>query len=292
MREALRLGANFWNGGEFYGTPTQNSLTLLKSYFTQYPQDAEKVVLSIKGGLRPDMHPSGKAADVRASVENCIRLLGGTKNIDVFECARVDKATPIEETMAELTKLVAEGKIGGIALSEAGPETVRRAAKVAKIVALETEVSLFEGQVFERGTAKVCAELGIPVVAYSPFSRGFLTGQVKGPQDLNPVQQRFPRYQGENFGKNLELVEKVKGIAEKEGATAAQYSLAWIVAQGEKQGMPVFIPIPGATTEERVRENFEVKKFKPQEFGEVDDFLKTFEVAGTRYQVEQMGHLD
>ena len=292
MREALARGANFWNGGEFYGTPEKNSLTLLKSYFTKYPEDADKVVLCIKGCLGKDFTPSGKPADVRASAENCVRLLGGTKKIDIFEPARVDKNTPIEETLGELMKLVQEGVIGGIGLSEAGSETLRRAVKVAKIEALETEVSLFEDQIFSRGTAATCAELGIPIVAYSPFARGFLTGQVKTPADLNFIQQRHPRYQGENFKKNMELAEKVKSIAQKESMTPAQYSLAWVAAQSEKPGMPLIIPLPGASSKDRVAENYDIKKIAFDQFKEVDEFLKTFETAGTRYPADHMAHLD
>ena len=239
-----------------------------------------------------DWAPTGKPADVRASVGNCVRLLGGTKKIDIFECARVDKNTPIEETMGELTKLVQEGVIGGIGISEAGSENLRRAAKVAKIEALETEVSLFEDQVFSRGIAATCAELKIPIVAYSPFARGFLTGQVKTPADLNFIQQRHPRYQGENFKKNMELAGKVKAIASKEGITSAQYSLAWVAAQGEKPGMPIMIPLPGATTKDRVAENYDIKKIDFDQFKEVDEFLKTFETAGTRYPADHMAHLD
>lgn len=292
MRESLAKGANFWNGGEFYGTPENNSLTLLNRYFEKYPEDADKVVLSIKGCLGKDMHPSGKPADVRASVENCIRMLGGRKKIDIFESARVDKHTPIEETMGEFAKLIAEGKIGAVALSEASAATIRRAAKVHPIAAVETEVSLFEDQAFTRGIAATCVELGIPIVAYSPLGRGFLSGQVKSQADLNVMQQRMPRYQGENFDKNLELVKKVEEIAQTEKATPAQYALAWVAAQGEKKGMPLMIPIPGATTKERVAENFDIKKFKPDEFTQIDEFLKTFETAGTRYPEAMMSHLD
>ena len=292
MRTALAHGANFWNGGEFYGTPENNSLTLLKAYFTEYPEDADKVVLSIKGCLSPDMRPQGKPEDVRRSVENCVKLLGGTKKIDIFEAARVDKDTPIEETMAEFNKLIQEGKIGAVALSEAGSETIRRAAKVAKIAAVETEVSIFEDQAFTTGVTQTCAELGIPIVAYSPFSRGFLTGQIKTPDDLAPNMRRFPRYQGENFNKNMELVGKVQEIAKKRGATTAQYSLAWVAAQSQGSGKALFIPIPGATTKERVTENFDIKNFKPEDFKEVDEYLKTFQVAGTRYPEMAMGQLN
>lgn len=166
MRAALAAGANFWNAGEFYGTPDYNSLTLMNNYFTRYPEDAAKVVLSVKGGLT-NMRPDGTPEGVRKSVENCVRLLGGTKSIDVFECARVDKNVPLEETMKALEGLVKEGKIGGIALSEVSAETVRRAAKVTKIVAVEVELSLWSLDVLRNGVAKAAAEHNIPLVAYA-----------------------------------------------------------------------------------------------------------------------------
>jgi pyridoxine 4-dehydrogenase len=165
MKAALAAGCNFWNAGEFYGTPEFNSLTLLNKYFTKYPEDASKVVLSIKGGLK-DMHPDGSPEGIKRSVENCLRLLDGKKSIDVFECARVDKSTPIETTMKALEEYVKAGKIGGIALSEVSAATVQRAAKVTKIVAVEVELSLWSLDILNNGVAKACAEHDVPVVAY------------------------------------------------------------------------------------------------------------------------------
>lgn len=164
LRASLEAGANFWNAGEFYGTPEFNSLTLLNKYFTKYPEDAEKVVLSIKGGL-VNMKPDGTPEGVKTSIENCLRLLDGKKSIDIFECARVDKNTPIETTMKALEEFVKAGKIGGIALSEVSAESVKRAAKVTKIVAVEAELSLWSTDILSNGVAAACAENNIPVVA-------------------------------------------------------------------------------------------------------------------------------
>ena len=294
MRAALAAGANFWNGGEFYGTPGHNSLTLLKSYFAKYPGDADKVVLSIKGGIGPDMKPDGSAAGVRRSVEICVKLLGGAKKIDVFECARVDPNTPVETTMAALKELVAEGLIGGICLSEVGERTIRRAASVAPIAGVEVEVSMFEDNVFRNGVAAACAELDIPVVAYSPLGRGFLTGQIRSRSDLpeDSMLRHYPRYSEENFDKNLQLVRKVEEAAKRKGCTTAQFALAWVWAQSGKKGMPTFVPIPGATTVERVHENMKVVELTPEELAEVDGVLKSFTVAGTRYPEALMGLTD
>lgn len=125
---ALELGANLWNGGEFYGTPDNHSCHLLKEYFTKNPQNAEKVVLSIKGGLaRGEFRPDGSEKNIRASVDECLRVLDGTKSIDIFECARQDPNTTVEQTVTVLAQLIKEGKIGGIGLSEVDAETIRRA---------------------------------------------------------------------------------------------------------------------------------------------------------------------
>jgi pyridoxine 4-dehydrogenase len=233
--------------------------------------------------LDSTLTPKGDPDSIRASVENCIRMIGGVKKIDIFESARVDPNTPIEVTVGELDKLVKEGKIGGIGLSEVGPETIRKAAKVAKIAAVETEVNLYEDNVFSQGIAAACAELNIPIVAYSPLGRGFLTGAIKTPDDLTDFHKRFPRFQGENFQKNLELADKVKKHAEEEGITAAQYSIAWVASRGKLPNMPLFIPIPGATTKARVTENLTIKNISLEKFKDIDEFVKTFEPAGTRY---------
>jgi pyridoxine 4-dehydrogenase len=171
MKAALAAGANFWNGGENYGSPECNSLHLLNDYFTKYPKDAEHVVLSIKGGCLPgEMTPDGSGQKVQRSIDDCLRVLAGKKFLDLFECARVDPNVPYEITIAAINNYVEAGKIGGISLSE----DIRKAASVAKISAVEVEFSLFSTDILENGVASTCAELDIPIIAYSPMSRGFL----------------------------------------------------------------------------------------------------------------------
>ena len=165
MRAALSAGCNLWDGGEFYGTPDANSLTLLKKYFTRYPEDAEKVILNIKGALQPDMIPDGSPRFVRQSVEHCLEMLGDRGRIDMFECARRDPNTPLETTIATLEDLVKEGKIGGVALSEVNANTIRAAAKITKIVAVEIEISLFSTEPLYNGITQACGELNIPILA-------------------------------------------------------------------------------------------------------------------------------
>lgn len=175
MQAALRLGSNFWNGGELYGTPEHNSLHLLNEYFTKYPNDAERVVLSIKGGFKPGkMEPDGSEAGIQRSIEECLRVLDGKKHLDLFESARVDPKVPIEKTIGAIAKYVSEGKVGGISLSEVNAESIRRAHKVHPISAVEVEFSLWATDILSNGIAQTCAELKIPIVAYSPLGRGFL----------------------------------------------------------------------------------------------------------------------
>lgn len=175
MRCALSQGANFWNGGELYGSAERNSLHLLNEYFTKRPGDAEKVVLSIKGGLAPgEMRPDGSEKNVRRSIDECLRVLDGKKSLDLFECARVDPNTPIEVSIRTMAEYVKEGKLGGISLSEVGADTIRRAAKVHKISAVEVEFSITSPDILHNGIASTCAELEIPIAAYSPLGRGLL----------------------------------------------------------------------------------------------------------------------
>ena len=175
MRTALSLGANNWNGGELYGTPERNSLHLLSEYFTKYPGDAEKVVLSIKGGFVPGMFkPDGSKEGVQRTLGECLKILDGKKSLDLFEYARVDPNTPIKETIGYMAEYVKAGKLGGISLSEVSAASIREAHSVHPIAAVEVEFSLWALDILENGVASTCAELGIPVIAYSPLGRGFL----------------------------------------------------------------------------------------------------------------------
>jgi pyridoxine 4-dehydrogenase len=198
MKTALEQGCNFWNGGEFYGTTENNSLTLLKKYFEKYPEDADKVVLSIKGCISyAKKAPDASPANIRVSVETCISWLGPIKKIDFFEPARIDPTTPIEETVSGLVEMIKEGKIGAYMLSEASAATIRRAHKVHPVSGVELEVSLWATDPLTDGAAKACAELGIPIIAYSPVGRGMLTGQIKTIDDIpeGSLLKMCPRFQ-------------------------------------------------------------------------------------------------
>ena len=165
MRAAVELGCLLWDGGEFYGKPEYNSLVLLNRFFSKFPQYAGKVVLNIKGASEPTMMPNGSPDFVRKSVSNCLAQLGGKAKIAMFECARRDKRVPLETTLSTLKELVEEGKIGSVALSEVNAATIRQAAEVVKISAVEVELSLWCTDPLSNGIAKTCAELDIPILA-------------------------------------------------------------------------------------------------------------------------------
>jgi pyridoxine 4-dehydrogenase len=286
MRASLGTGANFWNGGDFYGTPERNSLHLLNEYFTKYPEDAEKVVLSIKGGIVPgEMRMNCSPENVRRSVDECIRLLDGRKSVDIFECARVDPNIPIEETIRSLAELVKEGKINGIGLSETSAETIRRAHKVHPIAAVEVELSLWATDILWNGIATTCGELGIPIVAYSPLAKGALTGLINTIADIpeGDPRKHLPKFQDDVMAANMRVTHEVEKLAEKKGVTKAQVAIGWVKALSGRNGMPTIIPIPGAITVERVLENGRDVVLTQDEMEEIEGILKNNEVKGARY---------
>ncbi|CAG8384716.1 unnamed protein product [Penicillium salamii] len=287
LNTALELGANFWNGGELYGTPEYNSLHLLNKYFTKYPENAEKVVLSIKGGLKKGvLIPDCSEENIRRSVDECLLQLDGKKTIDIFECARQDPKVPVEQMIEVLAKYVQEGKIGGIGLSEVDAGTIRRAHKVHPIAAVEVELSLWTTDILENDVAKTCAELDIPIVAYSPLGRGVLTGTVGSLSDIpeGDIRRHMPRFTEENFQKNLKLINEVTDLAARKGIAPAQIALAWVRSQSAKPGMPTIIPIPGGTTKDKVIQNMGgAQVLSDSELAEIDAILKGNIVAGGRY---------
>ncbi|KAM0287714.1 hypothetical protein ACHAQH_000245 [Verticillium albo-atrum] len=286
LRAAIANNMTFWNGGEFYGTPEANSLTLLNRYFEKYPEDADKVVLSIKGGFSMAKGPDSSAEGIRRSLDNCIAQLGPRKRIDIFECARRDPKTPLEVTFGVIDEeYVQTGKIGGISLSEVSAASIQEAVKITKIVGVEVELSLFSADVLTNGVAAACAEHNIPLIAYSPVGRGLLTGQFKSLDDLpkHDMRRHMPRFQPENFDINLELASQVAHMAEKKGVTSAQLALGWCRALSRRPGMPTIIPIPGTTSASRVEENGKLVDISDAEMEEIDAMLAKFDVAGGRY---------
>ncbi|KAK4540546.1 hypothetical protein LTR36_009076 [Oleoguttula mirabilis] len=289
MKTALHHGANFWNGGEIYGTAARNSLHLLAEYFEKYPGDAKDgvVVISIKGGCVPNgLKPDGGEGNTRRSIQECVDVLGARgKKLDLWESARVDPETPVEVTMRVAKEFVEAGTLGGVSLSECSADTIRRASKVVRISAVEVEFSLWETEILENGVASACAELGIPIVAYSPLGRGFLTGQIKNLDDIPKDDHRrtLPRFTPENFEKNIKLVHELEKLAGKKGCTPGQVGISWIKHKSGRDGLPVIIPIPGATTAERVAENMVDVELSELDVKEIDSLLASVEIEGGRY---------
>jgi aryl-alcohol dehydrogenase-like predicted oxidoreductase len=240
VHKAIDLGITFFDTAQIYG-PFQNEELVGEAIKGK----RNGLVIATKFGFRFDGNRitgvDGSPANARAAVEGSLSRLG-IETIDLFYQHRVDPAVPIEDTVGAMADLVREGKIRHIGLSEAGPETLRRAAAVHPIAALQSEYSLWERDV-ETDIIPTCRELGIGFVPYSPLGRGFLTGQIKTRDDLpeNDWRRNDPRYSEENFAANLKIVDVVRTIADAHGVSPAQIALAWLLAQGED-----IVPIPGS----------------------------------------------
>lgn len=287
LKAALSAGVNVWSGADFYGTPDHNSLHLLARYFAKFPEDAEKVVVCIKSGIidMKTLTLDGSPQTVRRLVTDANKVLGGHKKIDAFGIARIDPKVPVEDTVKALAELVAAGEIGGIQLSEVGSATVRRAAAVAKIDVIEEEASLWTPEIIDNGIAATCGELGIPIMAHSPLGAGMLTGQLKTLDDLPPghYPRVFPRFQPDNFDKNLALVAELEQLAKAKGVSPSQLALSWLKLQSLKPGVAVIIPVAGARSAERVRENAETVALSEGDFQAIASILKRIPIYGTRY---------
>ena len=225
-----------------------------------------------------------RAQGVRRGVEYCNQMLAGRKKVDVWECGRVDPKTPVEETVKALGELVKEGKLGGIGLSEVRAETIRRAAKVHPIAAVEVELSIWATDILHNGVAQACAELGIPIAAYSPLCRGMLTHEApKRNADLPEQLRGIPKFHDEVLQGNLRLTEEVEKLAKQKGCTVAQMAIAWVRGMSGRNGLGVIVPIPGATREARVMENCKDVTLTEAEMQEIDEILKKNKVVGERY---------
>jgi aryl-alcohol dehydrogenase-like predicted oxidoreductase len=286
IHRALELGITFLDTADVYG-PHKNEELVGRAIKGKRDQ----IVLATKFGIvRDPSNPqirgvNGKADYVKKSCEASLKRLG-VEHIDLYYQHRVDPNTPIEETVGALAELVKEGKIRHIGLSEAGPNTLRRAVKVHPIAALQTEYSLWTRDP-EPEILATCRELGIGFVAYSPLGRGFLTGQFKKFEDLaGDDYRRFsPRFQGENFQKNLDLVKEVEEMARAKKCQPSQLALAWVLAQGDD-----IVPIPGTKRRKYLEENAAAVDLKltADDLGRLNEVFPSGAAAGLRYPEHMM----
>jgi aryl-alcohol dehydrogenase-like predicted oxidoreductase len=280
LHRALELGVTMLDTADLYG-PLTNERLVAKLLATK----RSEVTLATKFGFEIDDNEkwtggyNGRPEYVRKSIERSLRNLS-TDYVDLYYLHRLDPATPIEETVGAMSRLVEEGKVRYLGLSEVPADILRRAHAVHPISALESEYSLFDRRVEDEGIIQAARELGIGFVAYSPLGRGFLSGDIKTPEDFEPsdLRRRFPRYQGENFYKNLELVEKLKAQAEAKGVSGAQLAIAWVLAQE-------VVVIPGTKRRKYLEANVAAANIvlSPAELAELDTIIPVGSTTGAAY---------
>ena len=286
LRRYVELGGNFLDTAEIYG-PYKNE-ELLGRFLREVPR--ESIVVATKLGFRLE---NGKIAGVDSSPANVRRACDaslarlGIETIDLFYQHRVDSNVPIEETVGAMAELVRAGKVRMLGLSEANPQTLRRAARVHPIAALQSEYSLWFRDVENNGVLAACRELGVTFVPYSPLGRGFLTGAIQKLEDLDPGDWRRtnPRFGEKALQANLRLANAVKELAREKGCTPAQLALAWVLAQGDD-----LVPIPGTKRLRYLEDNMGALSVKltDQEKKKIAERLERIEIVGERYTPEMM----
>ena len=286
LRRYLELGGNFLDTAEVYG-PYKNE-ELLGRFLREVPRDS--VVVATKFGFRFDSggirSVDSTPGNVRRACDASLRRLG-IETIDLFYQHRVDPNVPIEETVGAMAELVSAGKVRTLGLSEAGPQTLRRASKVHPIVALQSEYSLWTRDVTANGVLAACRELGITFVPYSPLGRGFLTGTIQKLEDLDASDWRRtnPRFGEKALQENFKLVATVKELAREKGVTPAQLALAWVLAEGQD-----VVPIPGTKRVRYLEENMGALSvtLTESERKTIAERLAHIQVVGERYAPDLM----
>ena len=290
IHRALDLGVTFLDTADMYG-PFTNEILIGKAIGGR----RDEVVLATKFGIvRSAEDPTargfcGRPEYVRSSCDASLKRLG-VDHIDLYYQHRVDADVPIEETVGAMAELVRAGKVLHLGLSEAGPATIRKAHAVHPIAALQTEYSLWSRDP-EDEILPTCRELGIGFVPYSPLGRGFLSGQFRSPDDFaaDDYRRHSPRFQGENFARNLELVARLKAMAEGRSCTASQLALAWVLSRGDD-----LVPIPGTKRRGYLEENVAAAEvvLTPDELAEIEAIAPRGVAAGDRYPASMMGAVD
>ncbi len=287
IQRAIDLGVTFLDTADMYGPHTNEQLV-----GRALAGRRNRVFLATKFGIIRDPRNAaargvnGRPEYVKTACDGSLQRLG-VDHIDLYYQHRVDRQTPIEDTVGAMAELVVAGKVRYLGLSEASPETVRRAHRVHPIAALQNEYSLWTRDP-EAAALPTCRELGIALVAYSPLGRGFLSGGLRRFEDLaeDDWRRTVPRFQGANFAKNLALVGYIEQLARQKGCTASQLALAWVLAQG-----PDIIPIPGTKRLKYLEENVMALQvyLSPDELGQINAVFPLHAAAGERYTPEMMG---
>lgn len=292
IRRALELGINFLDTAQLYGPLTNEQLVgrAIKGHRDDYviaTKFARRMDNATPGDMSTTGALDGSAEHVRSSIEGSLRRLG-VDYVDLYYQHRVDPNVPIEETVGAMAELVQQGKVKHIGLSEAAPETIRRAHTVHPITAVQTEYSMWTRDP-ENGVLPTCRELGIGFVPYSPLGRGFLSGRFKSGEDLDPgdFRRSNPRFTGENLDTNLKLAAKVAEIADEKGITPAQLALAWVLAQDEH-----LVPIPGTKRRTYLEQNAAAVdvRLTDDEVARIDAELP--DAAGARYDEAGMAAIN
>jgi aryl-alcohol dehydrogenase-like predicted oxidoreductase len=287
IHRALELGITLLDTADAYG-PFINEELVGRAIAGKRDQ----VVLATKFGIVRGPNPHDRGFDgspeyIRKAIESSLKRLR-VDHVDLYQYHRVDGKTPIEDSVGAMADLVKEGKVKHIGLSEVNVDTLRRAHAVHPIASVQSEYSLWTRDPESDGVLETCRNLGIGFLAYSPLGRGFLTGQIKRFEDLDADDYRRhnPRFQGENFSKNLELVAGIEQLAEQKGCNASQLALAWVLSKG-----PHIVPIPGTKRRKYLEQNAgaEALKITPAELKEIDAILPLGAASGLRYQENMMG---
>lgn len=286
IERALELGHNFLDTADYY-LAGHNELLIAKAIRGK----REKTFLSVKTGMMAS--PSGpgpvngRPDYIRHAVLHSLQRLQ-VDYIDLYTPARIDPTVPVEETVGALAELVAKGLVRYIGLSEASTASIRKAASVHPIAALQIEYSLWTRDI-EAEVLPAIRQLGIGLVAYAPLSRGFLSGEFKKPEDIKDHRAHMPRYQGDNFYKNLELVEKMRAMATEKGCTPSQLAIAWVLAQGED-----IVTIPGTKRVKYLEENLAAENvtLTREDLESINQIMPAGVVAGTRYPEKFMSALN
>ncbi|WDF61053.1 aldo/keto reductase [Flavobacterium sp. KACC 22758] len=285
IHRSLELGGNFLDTADLYG-PLANERLISKAI----KGNRDAYIIATKFGFEINDNEeltwqfNGKKEYVKKAVERSLKNLG-TDYIDLYYLHRVDPNTPIEETVQAMSDLVKEGKVGYIGLSEVSSETIRKAHNIHPLTAVQSEYSLFERSIEEDGIIKTLEELQIGVVAYSPLGRGFISGEIQHPQDLaeNDFRRTIPRFQGEQFYKNIELLNEIKLIADERKITASQLALAWVASKG-------FLAIPGTKRVKYVEQNIEAAQLvlTTEELNRLENIIPLGTITGNRYDESGM----